>query len=255
MTGHVALHALPGVPEVAIGADLGAVVVEALQRASITLASDDALVVAQKIVSKAEGRLVRLADVRPSARAAAIAAQCLKDPRLVELVLAESSELVRVAPHVLIARHRLGYVLANAGIDRSNTGAAADSAVVLLLPEDPDASAARLRAAVAARTGVAPAVIVSDSFGRPWRIGTVNVALGVAGLAAVVDLRGRPDRDGRTLEVSQVALADAVAAGAGLVMGEATEGCPLVLVRGLAPALPHRDGQALLRPLAEDLFR
>jgi coenzyme F420-0:L-glutamate ligase/coenzyme F420-1:gamma-L-glutamate ligase len=155
---------------------------------------------------------------------------------------------------VLITRHRCGFVMANAGIDRSNTGSGSDD-TVLLLPVDADASARHLRAALQVRCGTAPGVIVSDSFGRPWRHGTVNVALGVAGLPALVDMRGGRDRDGRTLQVTQVALADAVAAGAGLVMGEATESAPIVLVRGIVTAAPDTDGQALIRPPHEDLFR
>jgi coenzyme F420-0:L-glutamate ligase/coenzyme F420-1:gamma-L-glutamate ligase len=212
-------------------------------------------VFAQKVVSKAEGRFRDLADTVPSIRAQEIAALCGKDPRLVELVLQESSEVVRVAPNVLITRHRCGYVMANAGIDRSNTGAAPDAATVLLLPEDPDASARALRDRLAAHSGVAPGVIVSDSFGRPWRLGTVNVALGVCGLPAVVDQRGGRDRDGRTLLVTQVAVADAIAAGAGLALGEATEGTPMVHVRGFASHAACGDGRALVRPDHEDLFR
>jgi coenzyme F420-0:L-glutamate ligase/coenzyme F420-1:gamma-L-glutamate ligase len=252
--GSLAFHALPGVPEIVPGTDLAGVTSYALSRAGLELARGDVLVVAQKIVSKAEGRFVSLPDVQPSARAHEIAAQCLKDARLVELVLAESSAVVRVAPNVLITRHRCGFVMANAGIDRSNTGSGAGD-TVLLLPLDADASARQLRAALQLRFRIAPGVIVSDSFGRPWRHGTVNVALGVAGLPALVDMRGRMDRDGRTLQVTQVALADAVAAGAGLVMGEATEGAPLVLVRGVATAAPDTDGQALIRSPGEDLFR
>jgi coenzyme F420-0:L-glutamate ligase/coenzyme F420-1:gamma-L-glutamate ligase len=252
--GSLAFHALPGVPEIVPGADLGGVTSDALARVGLALAPGDVLVYAQKIVSKAEGRCVSLRDVQPSARAHEIAAQCLKDARLVELVLAESSAVVRVAPNVLITRHRCGFVMANAGIDRSNTGSGSDD-TVLLLPVDADASARHLRAALQVRCGTAPGVIVSDSFGRPWRHGTVNVALGVAGLPALVDMRGGRDRDGRTLQVTQVALADAVAAGAGLVMGEATESAPIVLVRGIVTAAPDTDGQALIRPPHEDLFR
>ena len=254
--GSLSFCALPGVPEIAPGDDLAGVILDGLRRAHQDLQPGDVVVCAQKIVSKAEGRSVQLRDVRPSARAEEIAARCLKDPRLVELVLAESTEVVRVAPNVLITRQRCGYVMANAGIDHSNTGAAAaDADRVLLLPLDPDASARALRLALEARTGVAPGVIVSDSFGRPWRLGTVNVALGVAGLPALVDMRGEIDRDGRTLQMTQVALADAIAAGAGLAMGEATEGAPIVLVRGVASRAPHNDGQALIRAANEDLFR
>lgn len=246
-------HALADVPEVTAGTDLAALVAAALDRAALELQPGDVVVVAQKIVSKAENRWRRLGDVTPGAEALALAARCGKDARLVELVLQESTEVVRVAANVLITRHRRGYVMANAGIDHSNTGGHGD--LVLLLPEDPDASARRLRNALHARCGVAPGVIVSDSFGRPWRLGTVNVALGVAGLPALADLRGAPDRDGRTLQMTQVAVADALAAGAGLAMGEATEGTPVVLVRGYVAAAPCNDGQALIRAVDEDLFR
>jgi coenzyme F420-0:L-glutamate ligase/coenzyme F420-1:gamma-L-glutamate ligase len=240
---------------VAAGADLAALVATALERAALALRADDVVVVAQKVVSKAENRWRRLDDVTPGAEALAIADRCGRDARLVELVLQESSEVVRVAPNVLITRHRLGYVMANAGIDHSNTGIGPHGESVLLLPEDPDASARRMRRALQVRYGVAPGVIVSDSFGRPWRLGTVNVAIGVAGLPALVDLRGAPDRDGRTLQMTQVAVADALAAGAGLVMGEATEGTPVVLVRGYVAAAACNDGQSLIRAVDEDLFR
>lgn len=250
--GAIEVRALPGVPEIAPGDDLAAIAVAALARAGLSLQADDVVVFAQKVVSKAEGRARRLAATTPSARALEIASRCGKDPRLVELVLAESSDVVRVAPNVLITRHRRGFVMANAGIDHSNTGAAD---TVLLLPEDPDASARRLRAALESRTGVAAGVIVSDSFGRPWRLGTVNVALGIAGLPALVDRRGDVDRDGRTLQMTQVAVGDALAAAAGLAMGEATEGTPIVHVRGFHATAPCNDAQALLRAADEDLFR
>jgi coenzyme F420-0:L-glutamate ligase/coenzyme F420-1:gamma-L-glutamate ligase len=245
-------RALPGVAEVAPGDDLAAITANALQSAGLALEPGDVLVYAQKIVSKAEGRFVRLDTVSPSPQAQALAAHCGKDPRFVELVLGESSAVVRVAPNVLITRHRRGYVMANAGIDHSNTGAGPDT--VLLLPVDPDASAIALRESLARRTGVAPGVIVGDSFGRPWRLGTVNVALGIAGVASLVDMRGGVDRDGRTLLVTQVAVADAIAAGAGLAMGEATESTPIVHVRGVPDLGAPGRGTNLLRPPDEDLF-
>ena len=255
MASALQLIALPGICEVQAGADLAAIAAEALQRLGLALEAGDVLVLAQKIVSKAEGRRVDLATVRPSARALELARQTLKDPRVVELVLGESAEVLRIRPHVLIVRHRLGFVMANAGIDRSNVPAGDGQAeVALLLPLDPDASAVGLRDALQARLGVAPAVIVSDSFGRPWRLGSTNIALGAAGLATLVDHRGHVDREGRTLEVTQVAVADALAAAAGLVMGECAEGTPMVLVRGWRSSAPHRNAAALIRPAAEDLF-
>jgi coenzyme F420-0:L-glutamate ligase/coenzyme F420-1:gamma-L-glutamate ligase len=250
MPREVSFVALEGLPEIEPGADLAALLRVALQVNGLGLRRDDLLVVAQKIVSKAEGRLLRLADVVPSAAAIYLAAQVQKDPRFVELVLRESSAVVRAVPNILITRHRCGWVMANAGIDRSNITAA--EAAVLLLPEDCDASARRLRDALAPEC---PAVIISDSFGRPWREGTVNVALGVAGFPALRDWRGLPDRHGRTLQTTQVADADAVAAGAGLVMGEAHQGTPVVLVRGLDFSGPLKDGQSLVRLLEGDLFR
>lgn len=250
MPKSVNFFAVSGLPEIRAGDDLAALIRHAIHESGLILESDDLLVVAQKIVSKAEGRLVRLAEVTPSAEAETLAHKVQKDPRFVELVLRESSEVVRAVPNILITRHRCGWVMANAGIDRSNIPNADDH--VLLLPKDCDASARRLREALAPAH---PAVIISDSFGRPWREGTVNVALGVAGYASVLDLRGTTDREGRTLQSTQIALADAVAAGAGLVMGESTEGIPVTLVRGLDFSAPLSDGRSLVRPSEGDLFR
>ncbi len=249
------LTALPDMPEVLPGSDLATLLAAALEQAGLALNAHDVLVVAQKIVSKAEGRYVALTGVTPQARALELAAVTGKDARLIQLILAESTEVLRARRDVLIVRHRLGFVMANAGIDRSNLNAAAGGERVLLLPEDPDRSAAALREALGNRCGVAPALIISDSFGRPWRRGVINIALGAAGLAALVNRRGERDRAGRPLEVTEVALADALAAAAGLLMGEASEGLPAVLVRGLElKALPN-DARTLIRPLEEDLFR
>jgi coenzyme F420-0:L-glutamate ligase/coenzyme F420-1:gamma-L-glutamate ligase len=246
----VSFLALRGLPEIRAGDDLAAIIRAALRQSGLDLGSRDLLVVAQKIVSKSEGRLVRLTDITPSAEAQALALKVQKDARFVELVLRESKEILRAVPNILISRHRCGWVMANAGIDRSNIPDADEH--VLLLPEDCDASARRLREALAPEH---PAVIISDSFGRPWREGTVNVALGVAGYAGVLDLRGTTDRAGRTLQSTQIALADAVAAGAGLVMGESTEGVPVTLVRGLDFSAPVSDGRSIVRPSEGDLFR
>jgi len=183
-----------------------------------------------------------------------LAAQTRKDARLVEVVLSESQEVMRAVPNVLIVRHRLGFVMANAGIDRSNVpGAAQDR--VLLLPNDPDASAARLRDELSARWQVPVAVLISDSFGRAWRNGVVNVAIGAAGLPSIIDRRGEYDREGRALEMTEVAMADAIAAGAALVMGEASEGTPVVIARGLQWTANERNAAALLRATDQDLFR
>jgi coenzyme F420-0:L-glutamate ligase/coenzyme F420-1:gamma-L-glutamate ligase len=251
----LAIRALPGIPEVEPGADLAGLIIHALTVAGLALAAGDVLVLAQKIVSKAEGRHVDLRGVVPSVRAREIATTVGKDPRFVETVLAESAEIVRVAGELLITRHRLGFVMANGGVDRSNLGRKSGSDFVLLLPRDPDASARKLRDAIRDRGGVAPAVIISDSFGRPWRRGVVNVALGVAGLPSIVNLRGTPDRDGRKMQTTEVAIADAIAAAAGLAMGEAGESTPVVHIRGIDCSGTHADGLALVRPLQEDLFR
>ncbi|MCA3254031.1 MAG: coenzyme F420-0:L-glutamate ligase [Alphaproteobacteria bacterium] len=249
------LVALAGVPLVAAGDDLAGLILEALAASGQTLAAGDVLVLAQKIVSKAEGRLVDLRAVTPSARAHELAALTDKDPRIVELVLAESTEVIRARRGVLVVAHRLGLVLANAGIDQSNVAQGDGDEMALLLPVDPDGTAARLRAELAARTGVAPGVLIIDSIGRAWRQGTIGTALGAAGLPGLLDLRGRPDLYGRALRTSELGHADEVAAAASLVMGQADEGRPVVLVRGLPPAA--RDGRAaeLIRPPQMDLFR
>lgn len=248
----IGIHPLPGIPEIAAGADLAAELLAAVARAGLVLDAADVLVVAQKVVSKAEGRFLELAHVVPGVRALELSAVTGKDARVVQAILDESSEVLRARPNVLVVRHRLGYVMAQAGIDRSNVPGADR---VLLLPEDPDASAASLRAALGAASGVRPGVVISDSFGRPWRIGTTNVALGAAGVPSLWDRRGEVDRNGRTLEATQIAWADAVAAAAGLAIGEATEGIPAALVRGLRCPAPERPARALIRPLDEDMFR
>lgn len=257
------LTALPGISEIVPGDDLAAILGEALraleippQRQTVSppplSPPQSILVVAQKIVSKAENRYVRLDSVTVSPRAAGLAALTRKDPRVVELVLGESVEVLRAKPDVLIVRHRLGYVMANAGIDRSNVGG---SDRVLLLPADPDGSAAALAGSLLQRYGFHVGVIICDSFGRPWRKGVTNVALGAAGVPALLDRRGEPDRHGRRLEVTEIALADQLASAAGLLMGEGAESRPAVLVRGLTLTAAAVPAARLIRPLAEDLFR
>lgn len=248
----IAIHPLTGIGEIEAGTDLAAALVAALARHELVLDARDVLVVAQKVVSKAEGRFLDLQRVTPSPRAHEFAAVTGKDPRVVQAILDESDEVLRARPGVLIVRHRLGYVMAQAGVDRSNVPGA-DS--VLLLPRDPDASAAALREAVHAATGVHVGIVISDSFGRPWRLGTTNAALGAAGVPSLWDRRGEQDRNGRTLEATVIAWADAVAAAAGLALGEATEGIPAALVRGLHCPAPERPARALVRPLDEDMFR
>jgi coenzyme F420-0:L-glutamate ligase / coenzyme F420-1:gamma-L-glutamate ligase len=247
---------IDGLPEVRPGDDLVALFdATARRNAELELRHGDVLVIAQKIVSKSENRYVDLASVEPSAEARALAQQCLKDPRLVELVLRESTEVLRVAPNVLIVRHRLGFVVANAAIDQSNLPHGDERA--LLLPADPDASAATLRTRLEQRYGVKLAVLISDSFGRAWRMGVCGVCVGCSGLQSLVDLRGTQDRNGRTLQVTQIAVADQLCATATLVCGEAAEGRPAVIVRGVPENYLASTGRArdLVRPLEQDLFR
>ena len=251
----VTLQALSGLPEIRPGDDLAHLIGDAIVQNDLRPEANDILIVAQKIISKAENRLVNLNTVTPGAHARELAALTGKDARLVELILSQSSGVVRSARNVLIVRHRLGYVMANAGIDRSNVPGAEGGELVLLLPVDPEGSARVLRARLEERFGVEIAVVISDSFGRPWRVGTLNVALAAAGLPALYDRRGEMDRQGRVLEVTQVAVADAVAAAAGLVMGEGAEGTPVVLVRGFACKAPLCDAKSLIRPVSEDLFQ
>jgi len=248
------LTALPDFPLVKAGDDLATLVFEGLARAGVTLAAGDVVALAQKIVSKAEGRLVDLASVEPSPEALTVAEEVRKDPRLVELVLRESRRIVRKAPNVLIVEHRLGFIMANAGIDQSNVHGEGFEAA-LLLPEDPDASAERLRAELFARTSVEVAVVINDSFGRPWRRGTVGVAIGAAGLPSLIDRRGEADLFGRELQVTMIAYADEIAASASLLMGQANEGTPAVLLRGLSWSAAANPAGDLLRPAGEDLFR
>jgi coenzyme F420-0:L-glutamate ligase/coenzyme F420-1:gamma-L-glutamate ligase len=242
-------------PLVQPGDELDRLLSESLRENQLELESGDVLVLAQKIVSKAEGRYVRLADVEPGPEALALAAQADKDPRQVELILRESAEVVRVRPGVIIVEHRLGYVHANAGIDKSNIPFDANDPQVLLLPADPDASAQQLLESLATDTRVEIAVIINDSAGRAWRNGTVGFALGCAGLEPVSNQIGDPDLFGRELEITEVAVADELAAAASFVMGQAAEGCPVVLVRGARWQTSAAGSRALLRERSMDLFR
>jgi coenzyme F420-0:L-glutamate ligase/coenzyme F420-1:gamma-L-glutamate ligase len=256
--GRLEVAALPGVPLVRPGDDLAALLAAALERAKLELGDGDVIVVTSKVVSRAAGRFVDLATVAPSERARALAAETGKDPRLVELVLGESSAVSRKARGVLVTRHRLGFVAAHAGIDLSNSlpeGAPPGSGPwALLLPERPDEAARSLRAALEAVSGARIGVVVSDSFGRPFRLGTVGAAIGCAGLPPLWDRRGERDLHGRTLEITMTALADQVAAAADLVAGQADEGRPFVLVRGLAFDPSDEPAVALLRRPDEDLY-
>ncbi len=249
----IEICAIPHIPLLQPGDDLAGMVLAAAAATGMDWRDGDVLVLAQKIVSKAEGRIVHLPDVLPSARALELAGQTGKDPRLVEVILGESTEVLRVRPGLLVVEHRLGFVCANAGVDQSNVAGSDDWA--LLLPVDPDASARRLRDAIAAATGADVAVIVSDSHGRAWRFGTVGVAIGVAGIRPLSDLRGRLDLTGRPLQITEVGTADEIAAAAGLAMGQAGEGTPAVVVRGAAFVAGEGRLAEILRPKRQDLFR
>lgn len=250
----IEIHGLTGIAEIQPGASLGRLLTDAMTSLDIYPAPGDILVVTQKIISKAENRFVNLNSVTPGAEAQRLAAITGKDPRLIELVLAESTAIIRAVPNVLITRHRSGHVMANAGIDRSNTGAGGEQ-VLLLLPLDADNSAARLLRDLHAHGLPVSAIVISDSFGRPWRNGVVNVAIGAAGFPALHDRRGEPDRDGRMLEVTQIALADQVASAAGLVMGEGAEGVPAALLRGFTIPAGATPASAIIRAVNEDLFQ
>jgi coenzyme F420-0:L-glutamate ligase/coenzyme F420-1:gamma-L-glutamate ligase len=250
------LTALPGLPLVRPGDDLAGLILDALARAALAPQGGDVLVVTSKIVSKAEGRRVRLADVTPSPRALELAAVTQKDARVIEVILSESSEVVRARPGLIITRHRLGFVCANAGVDRSNVAVEGpEDEAVLLLPRDPDASAAALRARVRAATGADLGVILADSHGRPHRMGTIGVAVGLAGLPGLEDWRGRTDLFGYALQHTEVAVGDLLASAATLLLGQAAEGTPVVLVRGAPFARREGNAQELVRPPELDLFR
>ena len=248
----IEIRPVEDIGEIQAGDNLGAVLAGALARMRPVFG--DVLVVTQKIFSKAEGRMVDLATVSPGGQAIELASITDKDPRLIELILSESTAVVRAKRGVLITRHRLGFVMANSGIDCSNIGKGSGD-YALLLPLDPDRSAAALQTFLLEQLGVRMGIVMSDSFGRPWRNGVVNVAIGACGIPAIYDKRGMPDRDGRILQVTQVAYGDLFASAAGLLMGEADEGVPAVLIRGCP--LPREDVPAakLIRNLEEDLFQ
>lgn len=247
---------VPGIPPIVPGDDLADIIIEAMDRRAVTVADGDIVVVAQKIVSKSEDRYVDLAAVTPSPRARELAAQTGKDARLVEVILGESAEVVRHGPGVLVVAHRLGFVMANAGVDASNLEPAGDGGErVLLLPRDPNATSARLRSRLEARFRRRVGVIISDSVGRAWRNGSIGMALGAAGPPALWDRIGDDDLYGRPLRITQVGYADQIAAAASLVMGEGAEGLPVVKVGGLSWQPVSTDASLLLRPPEQDLFR
>jgi len=254
-TYQVTVTAVPHFPAVTPGDNVTAFILAAIREAGLSLQTGDLLVIAQKIISKAEGRLVNLTAVQPGAKALEVAGLTGKDPRLVELILQESDEISRLKRGVLIVRHRLGFTSANAGIDRSNVSQDQPGEWVLLLPEDPDASAQAICEEIVQQTGVTVGVVINDSHGRPFRLGTVGTAVGVAGLPALWDRRGEADMFGYRLQHTEVGLADEIAAAASLIMGQAAEGTPVVLIRGLE--LPPGEGRAadLIRPKQMDMYR
>src|SRR5256712_6802054 len=251
MAGSLTIVPVHGLPEVRPGDDLVGLLLDALSRAGEQLVDGDVLAIAQKIVSKREGRLVRLADVTPGARALRMAAQSGKDPRQLEVVLSESVKVLRWERGVLISETRHGFVCANAGVDRSNAGA---PDTVVLLPVDPDASAARIRDEIAKRAQARVAIVVTDTFGRAWREGHTNVAIGIAGLPALKRYIGQRDPEGYELRVTEIAVADEIAAAAELVMGK-LDRCPVAIVLGLTFEESDETAQIYVRPAARDMFR
>jgi len=253
----LSLAALSGIPLIRQGDNLADLVLNAIQKNNIALEDGDILVFAQKIVSKAEGRAVNLATVIPSPRAIELAAQTEKDARLVELIIQESNEILRTRPGTIIVEHKLGFVCANAGIDHSNVAGAGNTAEewVLLLPAEPERSAEKICNELESKTGKRIGILIIDSHGRAWRNGTVGLAIGIAGLPGLQDLRGEPDLFGFTLRITQVGVADELAAAASLVMGQAAEGTPIVHVRGFPYSLREGSLKELIRPKEQDLFR
>ena len=251
------LTAIPGLPEVKPGDDLAALITAAVEENGLTVEDDDIFVLAQKIVSKSEGRLVNLNTVQPSPRAQEIAQIVQKRPELVELILQESNAVLRARPGVLIVEHKSGFVCANAGIDHSNvSGAWGDPADwVLLLPEDSDRSAQVIRTGLEAHFGKRLGVLIIDSYGRAWRNGIIGMSIGLSGMPALVDMRGKPDRNGYRMRVTVIAAADELAAGASLMMGQAAEGTPVVLAQGFPYELVEDQACRLVRSKQTDLFR
>jgi coenzyme F420-0:L-glutamate ligase/coenzyme F420-1:gamma-L-glutamate ligase len=253
----LSLTPLQGIPHIRQGDDLADIILSAMETSKLQLKDGDILVIAQKIVSKAEGRMRSLSSVLPSRRARSLAGKSKKDPRLVELILQESNEILRVRAGLIIVEHRLGFICANAGIDRSNVASQESETHerVLLLPENPDRSAKQVRDEIEAKTEVHIGVVIIDSHGRAWRNGTLGTSIGLSGIPGVVDLRGQPDLFGFRLRITQVAAADELAAAASLVMGQANEGHPVIHVRGFPYPLREASMGELLRPKKGDLFR
>ena len=251
------LTPLSNIPLIRQGDNLADIIIGALQATAIQLRGNDILVIAQKVVSKAEGRLVNLTTVTPSVKALELAVPTEKDPRVVELILRESNEILRTRPGAIIVEHKLGFVCANAGIDHSNVQGQGGNPEdwVLLLPECPDRSAEQIRQRIESMTNAQIGVLIIDSHGRAWREGTVGAAIGLSGLPGVLDLRGKPDLFDFHLRITQVGVADELAAAASLMMGQAAEGTPVVHARGFPYSLREGSLKELLRPKDQDLFR
>jgi len=255
-SSRLSLTTLEKIPLIHEGDDLEAIIAKGLENTGLSLLDGDILVLTSKIISKAEGRQIKLSQVVPSESAFKLARITGKDPRLIELILEESNEIVRAQTGVLIVEHRLGFVSANAGIDHSNVEAQDDlDGEVLLLPVNPDKSAEKICSFFKDKMGVSIGVLIIDSHGRPWRLGTVGTTIGISGLPGLVDLRGKPDLFGVELKITQVAVADELAAAASLIMGQADEGRPVVHVRGFPYNLRNASFGELLRPRGMDLFR
>lgn len=245
-------YAIPDIPLIQQGDDLVDIISGKIEQASFSLVDGDVLVISSKIIAKSEGQRVDLSTVSPGEDAIQLAEETAKDPRIVELVLRDSTAISRKAKNVLITQHRLGFVSANAGIDQSNVG---NPDAVLLLPRDPDKTAFEFREALYQKYGIHVGIIISDTHGRPFRVGNIGVAIGVSGIGAVKDLKGREDLFGRKLEISVQAYADLVASAAHLLCGEANEGFPVILLRGLDTSEPHGTASDLNRAPENDLYR
>ena len=250
----ISLYPLQGIPLICSGDDLSTIIIESVHSNKFQWSDGDIVVIAQKIVSKAEGRLVNLKQIQPSKRSIELASRTLKDPRIVELILNESKKVIRYKKGLIVVQNNQGVILANAGIDHSNVEQDDEKEQVLLLPKDPDRSAEKIHKDLLTRTGFHLGVIINDSIGRAWRNGTIGTAIGVAGLPAILDLKGRDDLFGNPLQVSEQAIADELASAASLIQGQADEAIPVVLIKGFKTLLDNIPASGLIRDIKKDLF-
>ncbi len=251
----LSLNAIPNIPLIKPNDDLANIILHALSSSGHVLENNDIIAIAQKIVSKAEGRIVDLAIVKPSEKAIKLAQEINKDPRQIELVLSESKEIIAIKPGVIITEHHSGVIMANAGIDHSNVDSTDKKEVVTLLPKDANQSAKQLKNEIETLCKKQIGIVITDSIGRPWRMGTTGVAIGSAGIETIRDLRGNKDMFGRELMVSETADADSLASAACLLMGEADDATPVILIRGYKTVISDQDTRQLLRPKDDDMFR